>query len=86
MMASSTNDTNPGAARIQIQLLRQAGLIRRVAMADEMTAFALESAHMAMQRRHPQASTQELALLLCEQRYGTELAFKVRAALMAREE
>jgi hypothetical protein len=84
-MASYTNDTNPGAARIQIQLLRQAGLIRRVAMADEMTAFALESAQMTMQRRHPQASRQELALLLCEQRYGTELASKVRTALMARE-
>jgi hypothetical protein len=85
IMASDINDTTLGATRIQIQLLRQAGVMRRVAMAEEMTAFALESARMAMQRRHPQASAQEIAFRLCEQRYGTHLAAKVRAAWLARE-
>jgi hypothetical protein len=84
-MASDSNDTTPGATRMQIQLLRQAGVARRVAMAEEMTAFALESARMAMQRRHPQASAQEIAFRLCEQRYGSHLAAKVRAAWLARE-
>ena len=84
-MASTLNDTTPGATHMQIQLLRQAGVTRRVAMADELTAFALESTKIAIQRRNPQPRAQEIAFLLCEQRYGSHLAAKVRAAWLARE-
>jgi hypothetical protein len=50
-------------------------------MAAEMTSFALDSAQLALQRRYPDATMPEIALLLCEQRYGTALATRLREEL-----
>jgi hypothetical protein len=80
-MAPPPSDTSHTVAQLQLHLLRQAGAARRVEMAAEMTSFALDSAQLALQRRYPDATMPEIALLLCEQRYGAPLATKLREAL-----
>jgi hypothetical protein len=82
IMAPPQSDTSHAAAQIQLQLLRQAGAARRVEMAAEMTSFALDSAQLALQRRYPDATMPEIALLLFEQRYGTALATRLREVLL----
>ena len=43
-------DTTPAAEQVQIALLRQAGMARRVELAADLTSFAIEAAYRA--RRH----------------------------------
>ena len=81
-MTTAHSDTHHDADRIQMQLLRHAGHTRRVEMAIEMTRFALDSATLALKRRYPNESPQEIALRLFEQRYGTQLADRLRVALI----
>jgi hypothetical protein len=83
-MRSGISDTNPAAEQVQLALLRQAGMARRVDLAAEMTSFAIEGAYTALRRRYPEASALELDLLFAEQQYGLALATRLRAALMPR--
>lgn len=80
-MSSGISDTNQVAEQVQIALLRQAGTVRRVDLAAEMTSFALDGAFTALRRRYPQADELEIRLIFAEQQYGAELAQRVRAAL-----
>ena len=79
-MPSSISDTNPAAEQVQIALLRQAGMARRVELAAELTSFAIEAAYTALRRRYPDASALEIKLLFVEQHYGLTLANRLRAA------
>lgn len=79
---SGISDTNPTAEQVQIALLRQAGMARRVDLAAELTSFAIEGAYTALRIRYPKASVMEIKLLFVEQQYGLELAHRLRAALM----
>jgi hypothetical protein len=81
-MSSGISDTNQVAEQVQIALLRQAGTVRRVDLAAEMTSFALDGAFTALRRRYPQADELEIRLIFAEQQYGAELAQRVRAALV----
>lgn len=81
-MPSSISDTNPAAEQVQIALLRQAGMARRVELAAELTSFAIEAAYTALRRRYPEANALEIKLLFAEQQYGLALANRLRAALM----
>lgn len=82
-MPQGISDTTQAAEQVQIALLRQAGMARRVDLAAEMTRFAIEGAYTAIRRRYPEASTLELDLLFAEQQYGLELATRMRAAFTA---
>ena len=81
-MPSGISDTNPAAEQVQIALLRQADMARRVELAAELTSFAVEAAYTALRRRYPAASALESDLLFVEQGYGLALADRLRAALM----
>jgi len=67
------------AEQVQMVLLRQAGLVRRVDLAAEMTSFALDGAFTALRRRFSQADAWEIRLICVEQQYGAELAQRLRA-------
>ena len=73
-MPSGISDTNQMAEQVQMVLLRQAGMARRVDLAAEMTSFALDGAFTALRRRFPQADAWEIRLIFVEQQYGAELA------------
>lgn len=50
-MPSGISDTNQTAEQVQIALLRQAGTVRRIDLAAEMTSFAIDGALTALRRR-----------------------------------
>lgn len=81
-MRPGLSDTNHAVEQIQIALLREAGLVRRVDLAVEMTTFAIDAAYSALRRRHPNLSDVEIRLLFAEQHYGPTLATRLRAALL----
>lgn len=80
LMPSRISDTTQAAEQVQIALLRQAGLMRRVDLAAEMTCFALDGVFTALRRRYPEVDEHEIGLLFAEQQYGAVLAQQVRAA------
>lgn len=84
-MPSGISDTHPAAEQVQIALLRQASMVRRIDLAAEMTSFAIEGAYSALRRRYPEASTLELDLLFAEQHYGLELATRLRTTFILQE-
>ena len=81
-MPSGISDTSPAAEQVQLTLLRQAGMARRVDLAAELTSFAIEAAYTALRRRYPEASALEVKLLFVEQQYGPMLANRLRTVLM----
>ena len=83
-MSSGLSDTTPAAEQVQIELLRKAGIVRRIELAADLTSFAIEGAFMALRRRYPEATEVELRLLFAEQQYGPALAARVRAVLTPR--
>ncbi len=84
-MPSGISDTNQTAEQVQIALLRQAGTVRRVDLAAEMTGFALDAAFTTLRHRYPQADAWEIRLIFVEQQYGAELARRLRAVLAPQE-
>lgn len=80
-MSSATTDTNQTAEQVQLLLLRQAGIARRLDLAADMTRFAIDGACTALRRRYPNANNQEILLLFAEQHYGLALAHRVRSLL-----
>lgn len=85
-MSSRLIDTKPTAEQVQIELLRHAGMIRRVDLAAEMTSFAINGARTALSRHYPEANELEIRLMFAEQQYGLTLATRLRATLMPQVE
>jgi len=80
-MRTQSSDTSPEAERVQIDLLRKAGVARRIELTFSLTQSAIELSRQGMRRRYPYASEKELDLLFVELNYGKELADCVRMAL-----
>ena len=80
-MRTQSSDTSPEAERIQIDLLRKAGVARRIELTFSLTQSAIELSRQGMRRRYPHASEEELDLLFVELNYGKDLAYRVRTAL-----
>lgn len=83
LMAELPTDTSLVAEQVQIALLCQAGLIRRVDLAAEMTQFAIDGVWGALRRRYPDASEIDIRVLFVEQQYGPTLGVHIRLALTA---
>jgi hypothetical protein len=77
-------DTDLEAERVQIDLLRRAGVTRRAAMALSLTAQVIGLARRAIRRALPGATEQEVRLRFVELNYGGELASALRRFLGAR--
>jgi hypothetical protein len=80
-MQTLSNDTTEAAERVQIDLLRQAGITKRVDLAADMTRFAIDAARFALRRQHPNASDEDINILFVEYHYGSALANRIRAML-----
>jgi hypothetical protein len=77
-------DTPPVVDRAQINLLRQAGHVKRAALAAAMTTSAVAISRRALKRVHPDWSEQEIGLKWAELHYGKDLADRVRAYMARR--
>jgi hypothetical protein len=78
------SDTSAEAARLQIELLRQAGPERRLQMAMNLSATVIGMSRMGMAKRWPELSEHERGLKFVEFVYGRDLAANVRQALERR--
>ena len=78
-------DTDPEAARVQLELLRRATPARRLALALSLSRSVLELSREGIARREPGASAQEVGLQFVELHYGRGLAAELRAELATRE-
>ena len=77
-------DTDPEAEKIQLGLLRAASVAARVALACSLSATTLQLTRQAIQRAHPTADADELAVLFVAQCYGRELGDGLRRDLARR--
>jgi hypothetical protein len=79
-------DTDPEAERIQLQLLREAGVEKRLALALSLTQVTMELAKRAVRERYPDADEDELKVRFVAQVYGSELAEGFRQYLEQRHQ
>ena len=77
-------DTDPEAARVQLELLRRASPARRLALALSLSRTVLGLSRRGIARRLPGAGEEEVGLRFVELHYGRELARAVREALARR--
>ena len=85
-MSTQSSDTPPEIERVQIELLRKAPLTKRFALTEEWSDFIREVAKQGIRRDYPEASEEEVKLILVERLYGKHLADKVRAYLARRKQ
>jgi hypothetical protein len=78
------SDTDPEAARVQLELLRSASPSRRLSLALSLSRTTLSLAHDGLARGLPDASAEEVGLRFVALNYGRELAEEVRSYLRAR--
>ena len=75
------SDTSEEAQRVQLELLRKAGPLKRSEMASSLSNWCIEAARQGLKRARPHLSQPELDLLYVELNYGRELAQQVRRYL-----
>ncbi len=81
MVMARANDTDPAAQEIQLRLLRDVGLPRRLGLAFSLSETVIELARSAVRRSLPGASDSEVRLRFVELHYGADLARELRAYL-----
>lgn len=74
-------DTHPVAERIQVELLRRAGVARRAVLARSLSQSVILLARRAIQRARPGADEQEVLLVFVAVHYGRQLADRLRDRL-----
>jgi hypothetical protein len=79
-----SEDTDPEAERVQIELLRRAGLPARVRIAASLTRTVIALARRAIRRSLGNASEDDVAVRFVELHYGQELARGVARRLADR--
>ncbi len=77
-------DSDREAEQVQLQLLREASVARRVALARALTTTTLQLAHRAIWQAHPTDTADEHAVRFVTHIYGAELGEEVRRDLQAR--
>jgi hypothetical protein len=80
-MRTQSIDTSPEAERVQIELLRKASLAKKFSIVRSLSQSLIEVSRRNIRQVHPDASEEELHLILIEMYYGKELAERVRLGL-----
>lgn len=80
----SLSDTDPDAARVQLDLLRRASPAKRLSLALSLSRSVLGPSRRGLARRLPGASEEEVGLRFVERHYGRELAQELRLDLARR--
>ncbi|MEK6608540.1 MAG: hypothetical protein AABZ30_12845 [Myxococcota bacterium] len=73
-----------GADRVQVALLRAAGMGRRAALAVSLSSSVIALARAAIRKRHPEYAEREVLLAFVEVHYGRSLAERLRRYLARR--
>ena len=83
-MRTQSADTDLQAEKIQLELLREAGLGRRMAVAASLSETVVKLATRAIRRQNPDLGDREVLLRFVEIHYGSELADGLRRDLARR--
>lgn len=76
-MSKTLSDTTPEADAIQLEILRQMPVWRKLQLMEELTDMARLVALDSLRQQFPQASQKELRRLLMDRLLGPELAATV---------
>ena len=76
-MKALSNDTRPDAEKIQIEIIRCLPSWRKAAMVSDLNNSVKAFAKSGLERRHPDASPEQIRRMLAELALGSELAKKV---------
>ena len=77
-MRTQSIDTTPEAERVQIELIRQTPITKRVALMTELSQFLIEAHKQGIRQTHPNANEKEVGLIFVANNYGQTLADKLR--------
>jgi hypothetical protein len=77
-MISQSPDTPPQVEKIQIELIRQSSVAKRISMVRSLSQTTMFLSRRAIQRANPLLSEREVDLLFVEYHYGKELAERLR--------
>jgi hypothetical protein len=80
----SLSDTDPEAARLQIELMRRASPSRRLQLALSLSRAVIALSREGLAQRMPGASETEIGLRFVALHYGAALADAVRVDLASR--
>lgn len=84
-MKTQSADTHPKIEEIQIQLIRQASVAKRIERMRSLTKTILELSKNAIAAANPGLSERELDVLFVRNHYGDELADRFQAYLTRKE-
>ena len=83
-MKRSLSDTDVRATRVQVDLLRNAPVAKRIYLARSLTRTAILLSRRAIGRANPDLAERDLSLLFVELHYGKNLAQEMRDYLERR--
>ncbi len=83
-MRTQSEDTSPEMERVQIELIRKASIAKRFAIMQAWSQLLIEANKQRIHKDHPDASEEELTLILVELYYGKQLANLVRSQIEKR--
>jgi hypothetical protein len=71
-------DTDPEAEKVQLDLIRQASVARRISLMRSLTAMLISLSRQGIAKSNPGMNAQEVDLRWVEINYGKFLASEVR--------
>jgi hypothetical protein len=71
-------DTHPDAERVQLELIRQASVAKRISLMRSLTATLISLSRQGIAKSNPSMNAQEVDLRWAEINYGEKLAAEVR--------
>ncbi|MFQ5709286.1 MAG: hypothetical protein ACE5HO_17655 [bacterium] len=77
-MKTQSVDTQPQAEKLQISLIRQASLAKRISLVRSLSNTTLQLSRRALAAANPDLNQKELQILFVELNYGVELANRFR--------
>jgi len=83
-MSTRSVDIHTDPERLQVELLRKAGLARRVGLMRSLSSTVVNLARRAIRRRYPDLSDEGVLLEFVAIHYGRDLAGEVSAYLQRR--
>ncbi len=83
-MSMRSEDTHPDAEEVQVNLLRQASIVRRLELVFSLSQSVIDLSKRAIRRRYPDESDREILVRFVSVHYGAELARQLSTALSRR--
>jgi hypothetical protein len=83
-MRTQSEDTSPEMEQVQIEMIRKASPAKIFGLVRSMSQTMIQASRENIRQLHPDASKEELTLILVELYYGKELANLVRTQMERR--